>query len=137
MDFDLELAKKQSMENPVYYVQYAFARLNSIMKLAMEQGIDDRTGDIRLLKEPEEMALIKEMLVLPEVLELIGSTLQPHHLPHYAQNLATAFHSFYQQCRVITPDEEITKARLKLVRAALLVFKRTLNLMGMSAPIHM
>jgi arginyl-tRNA synthetase len=77
------------------------------------------------------------MLVLPEVLELVGTTLQPHHLPHYAQELATIFHGFYQRCRVVTPDMELTRARLKLVRAALQVFKRTLNLMGMSAPDHM
>jgi arginyl-tRNA synthetase len=137
MDFDLELAKKQSVDNPVYYVQYAFARIKSILKLADEQRIDDRPGNVRLLKEPEELALIKEMLVLPEVLELVGTTLQPHHLPHYAQELATIFHGFYQRCRVVTPDLELTRARLKLVRAALQVFKRTLNLMGMSAPDHM
>jgi arginyl-tRNA synthetase len=137
MDFDLELVKKQSMDNPVYYVQYAYARLNSIVKLAREQGIDDQSGDVRFLKEPEELALLREMLILPEVLELVASTLQPHHLPHYAQNLATVFHSFYQHCRVITPDVDLSRARLKLVRSALLVFRRTLNLMGMSAPEHM
>ncbi len=134
MDFDLELAKKHSADNPVYYVQYAHARIASILRLAKERGIDYTQGDVSLLTTEPELTLIRRMLLLPEIVELIADTLQPHHLPHYAQDLATAFHSFYKQCRVISKDRILTCARLKLVKAAQIVLSRTLHLMGMTAP---
>jgi arginyl-tRNA synthetase len=74
------------------------------------------------------------MLLLPEMVEVVAYTLEPHHLAYYAQDLATVFHSFYMQCRVVTDDERLTKARLKLVEAAKITLARTLNLMGMTAP---
>ena len=74
------------------------------------------------------------MRLLPEIIELVANTLEPHHLPYYAQDLATVFHGFYQKCRVISDDEELTRSRLKLVAAAKVVLARTLNLMGMTAP---
>ena len=80
------------------------------------------------------MTLIRKMLLLPEIVELIANTLEPHHLTYYAQDLATAFHSFYNQCRVMSDDEALTKARLKLVEAAKIVLGKTLRLMGMTAP---
>jgi len=137
MDFDLELAKKQSAENPVYYVQYAHARIASILRLAQERGIDYRDGDVSLLTTEPELTLIRKMLLLPELVETIANTLEPHHLTYYAQDLATVFHSFYMQCRVVSPDEALTKARLKLAEAAKVVLSRTLRLMGMTAPERM
>jgi arginyl-tRNA synthetase len=134
MDFDLELAKKQSADNPVYYVQYAHARIASILRLAKERGIDYAWGDVSLLTTEPELTLIRKMIVLPEILELVASTLEPHHLPYYAQELATVFHSFYKQCRVISKNQALTLARLKLVQAAQIVLARTLHLMGMTAP---
>lgn len=134
MDFDIELAKKQSAENPVYYVQYAHARIASILRLAAEREIDYRDGDVSLLTTEPEHTLIRKMLLLPEVVELIAQTLEPHHLTYYAQELATVFHSFYKQCRVVSDDEALSKARLKLVEAAKVVLSRTLHLMGMNAP---
>ena len=134
MDFDLELAKKQSADNPVYYVQYAHARIASIIRLAEEKGISYGDGDISLLVTEPELALIRKMLLLPEIVEIVAYTLEPHHLPYYAQDLATVFHGFYKQCRVISQDEVLTKARLKLVEAAKLVLAKTLHLMGMTAP---
>ena len=134
MDFDLELAKKQSADNPVYYVQYAHARIASILRLARERGIDYGDGDVSLLTTEPELTLIRKMLLLPEMVELIASTLEPHHLTYYAQDLATVFHSFYKQCRVVSSNEALTKARLKLVEAAKTVLSRTLHLMGMTAP---
>ncbi len=134
MDFDLELAKKQSADNPVYYVQYAHARIASILRHAEEQGAAKAEGDVSLLTHEAEMTLIRKMLLLPEIIELIAETLEPHHLTYYAQDLATVFHAFYKHCRVVTKDECLTGARLKLVKAAKLVLGRTLNLMGMSAP---
>ncbi len=134
MDFDLELAKKQSADNPVYYVQYAHARIASILRLAKEKGIDYSHGDVSLLITEPELTLIRRMILLPEMLELIASTLEPQHLPYYAQDLATVFHSFYKQCRVVSKNQELTWARLKLVKAAQIVLARTLHLMGMTAP---
>jgi len=134
MDFDLELAKKQSADNPVYYVQYAHARIASILKLAEEKKIDYSAGDISLLTTEPELTLIRKMLLLPEMVEMVTLTLEPHHLAYYAQDLATVFHSFYKQCRVVSDDEALSKARLKLVAAAKITLARTLNLMGMTAP---
>jgi len=137
MDFDLELAKKQSADNPVYYVQYAHARIASILRLAKERGIDYVDGDVSLLAAEPELILIRKMLLLPEIVELIANTLEPHHLTYYAQDLATVFHSFYKQCRVVSQNEALTKARLKLVEAAKTTLSRTLHLTGMTAPERM
>ncbi len=137
MDFDLEVAKKQTEENPVFYVQYAHARIASIQRYAIEKGVDPAGGDVSLLTHPAEQALIREMLLLPEVIELAATQLAPHHLTHYAIGLADTFHSFYTQCRVVSSepgDEAINKARLKLVTAAKQVLARTLGLLGVSAP---
>ncbi|MCX7911466.1 MAG: arginine--tRNA ligase [Dehalococcoidales bacterium] len=137
MDFDLELAKKQSADNPVYYVQYAHARIASILRMAQEKGVTDDEGDLSLLHDEAELQLIRRMLLLPEIIETIAQTLEPHHLTYYAQDLATAFHAFYKDCRVISDDRALTGARLKLVKAAKLVLGRTLRLMGMDAPERM
>jgi arginyl-tRNA synthetase len=137
MDFDMELAKKQSADNPVYYVQYAHARIASILRVARERGVDGSDGDVSLLNTEPELTLIRKMLLLPEIVETIARTLEPHHLTYYAQDLATVFHSFYKQCRVVSDDKALTGARLKLVKAAKLVLGRTLNLMGMTAPERM
>ena len=137
MDFDLELAKKQSEDNPVYYVQYAHARIASILRLAEQRTIDYSQGDVSLLSSEPELTLIRRLILLPEIIEQVATTLQPHHLPYYAQDLATVFHSFYKQCRVVSDDEALTKARLKLVRATQIVLAKVLHLMGMTAPERM
>ena len=140
MEFDLELATQESAENPVYYVQYAHARNASILNLAAARGIDYGDGDVALLAHPHELALIRTMLRLPELVTQVAESLEPHHLPHYAMELATAFHHFYESCRVISANPEdnaLTLARLKLVAAAQVAFRRTLTLMGMSAPERM
>jgi arginyl-tRNA synthetase len=137
MDFDLELAKKQSVDNPVYYVQYAHARIASILRLAKERKIDYSDGDVSRLTTPPELTLIRSMLLLPEMVEVVAQTLEPHHLAYYAQDLATVFHSFYKQCRVVSDDQALSKARLKLVAAAKITLARTLHLMGMTAPDRM
>jgi arginyl-tRNA synthetase len=137
MDFDMELAKQQSADNPVYYVQYAHARIASILRLAEDRGIDHSTGDVHLLEHEAEQALIRKLLVLPDLIEMMARNLEVHHLPHYAQELATAFHWFYQNCRVVSGaegDEAITRARLKLAEASKIVLARCLTIMGMSTP---
>ena len=140
MEFDLELAKKESSENPVYYVQYAHARNASILNLARERNIDWRNGDVSLLTHPSELELIRVMLQLPELVDEMAKSLEPHHLPHYAMELANSFHTFYENCRVVSSHEEdgpMNAARLKLVESAQIVFRRSLELMGMSAPDRM
>jgi len=135
MDVGRDVAKQQAAVYPVYYVQYAHARIASILRLARERGIDFHDGDVSLLTTEPELSLIRKMLLLPEIIEVVASTLGPHHLAYYAQELATVFHGFYTQCRVVSRhDEVLSKARLKLVAAAKLVLARTLHLMGMTAP---
>jgi arginyl-tRNA synthetase len=134
MDFDIELAKRQSADNPVYYVQYAHARIASILDLAREREIDCSQGDVSLLTTEPELTLIRRLILLPEIVEQVAVTLEPHHLPYYAQDLATVFHSFYKQCRVVSKDEALTKARLKLVKATQIALAKVLSLMGMAAP---
>ena len=138
MEFDLELAKRQSNENPVYYVQYAHARIAGILTQAVERGISLDAVDVDLLRHPAELALVRKMLLLPELVESIAASHEPHHLPHYALDLATAFHDFYEKCRVINEDDlALTRARLRLCAAAKVVLARTLDLMGMTAPERM
>ena len=134
MDFDLELAKKQSADNPVYYVQYAHARIASILRLAKQREIDHSQGDVSLLTSEPELTIIRRLILFPEIVERVAATLEPHHLPYYAQDLATVFHSFYKQCRVVSEDETLTRARLKLVQATQIALAKVLRLMGMSAP---
>ena len=145
MDFDLDLAVRQSSENPVYYVQYAHARLCSILERAKEQGLTPEGGDVARLTAPHELALIREMMRLADVIETVATRFEPQHLPHYAQDLATAFHAFndaFKQqndpgLKVITDDEALSRARLRLVLAARIALARVLGLMGMSAPERM
>lgn len=145
MDFDLELAVRQSSENPVYYVQYAHARLCSILERAREQGLTPEGGDVGLLRQPHELALVREMMRLADVIESVATTFEPQQLPHYAMSLATAFHAFndaFKQhndpsLKVITDDEALSRARLRLVLAARIALARVLSLMGMSAPERM
>ncbi len=133
---DLELAKEQSDQNPVYYVQYAHARIASILRKAHEVGMPiEAQGNTRLLAHPSELALIRKMLELPLVVEQAARDLAPHHLTHYAQDLASAFSAFYRDCKVVDPSApDLTSARLMLCRAAKLTLARVLGLMGMSAP---
>jgi arginyl-tRNA synthetase len=138
MEIDVDLAKQQQAENPVYYVQYAHARIAGILTQARERGIGPETSDVSLLRHPAELALIRKMLLLPELVESMVASREPHHLPHYAMELATAFHDFYEKCRVINEEEaELSRARLRLCEAAKVVLAKTLDLMGMSAPERM
>ena len=138
MEFDLELAKRQGNENPVYYVQYGHARIAGILGQAAERGIDHSDADVGLLSHEAELALIRKMLLLPELVESIAENHEPHHLPHYALELAAAFHDFYERCRVLNDDDlPITRARLRLAATAKIALARTLDLMGMTAPERM
>jgi arginyl-tRNA synthetase len=137
MDFDLELAKKQSDENPVYYVQYAHARIAGVLRNAAAQGLSSNGSNPSLLTHEAEQTLIRKLLLLPEVMEEIVEELAPHHLTHYAQELAQSFHIFYTQCRVLGDDEALSRARLLLLEATRITLAKTLGLMGISAPNEM
>lgn len=131
MEFDVDLAKKQSKENPVFYIQYAFARLNSIF--VKTQGTE--AGNANRIKEEEELMLLKDLSKFPEVIENISQSYQVHHLAQYTLNLAGDFHKFYEKHHVIQEnDTELQSARLLLSKGVHTVLKICLDLMGLSAP---
>ena len=138
LDFDIDLAKKQSEENPVYYVQYAHARVCNILKFAREQGIPfPEEADLSLLKTPEEINLIKTLLDYPGVVLKAARSLEPHWLTEYLQGLASVFHRFYHDHRVVTEDRELTKARLMLTEATRIVLANALRILNITAPERM
>jgi arginyl-tRNA synthetase len=136
MDFDLALAQRRSADNPVYYVQYAHARICSIVREAERAGIPmpqaERT-DLAPLTAPEERVLAKRVIMLPDVVYTAGNRREPQRLCAYARELAEAFHVFYGQCRVLTEDASLTAARLVLVDAARRALRNTLELIGVTA----
>ena len=138
IDFDLELAKKQSNENPVYYVQYAHARASSILRNAAELDARpdaSRTGE--LLVHPSEQALIHHLLDFPDALATAAERRETHEVPRYAYELASAFSAFYRDCKVLSEDVALTAARLALVDATRGVLANGLDLLGISAPDRM
>lgn len=137
LDFDLDLAKAESQENPVYYVQYAHARINSILKAYAAQKPSLSETDFRLLKEPAEIELIRKIADLPDEIAGAAQYLEPHRMTRYAHELAALFHSFYNSCRVLTKDEELQKARLLLVDAVRITLRNVLDILGVSAPERM
>jgi len=141
MDFDLKVAREQSLKNPVYYVQYAHARCASILRKAQEEGFsleDLSNSDTSLLKQPAELALIKALMKLPEIVEDISQNYAVHLLPTYSQITADLFHKFYEQARVIDPKDKGTSlARLALVMATKIILRNSLRLMGVSHPERM
>jgi arginyl-tRNA synthetase len=139
IDFDLELAVEESEKNPVYYVQYAHARISSILRYAAQQGWDvDARGDVSLLLHESEQTLIRKMLEFPEVIAQAAEQRAPHRLTFYMKELASDFHGFYRDCRVVAEEAPAqTQARLMLVRAAQLTLAQALTLLGVTAPERM
>jgi len=137
LDFDLELAKKQSNENPVYYVQYAYARICSIIRMAQERGIAVPVYadiDPSRLGEPEEKTLMKILVRYPEMLYGAARSLEPHRLTFYLNELAGIFHSYYNKNKVISDDPGLTRARIFLVKIIKIVLQNALKILGVSAP---
>ncbi len=143
MDFDMRLAKERSAKNPVYYVQYAHARLSSILNKARKANYKlqitnyKQIPNFQLLKTEAELNLIRKLVEFPEILSEISTNYEVHRLPRYALELAREFHNFYEKERVITEDKKLTSARLALVTATKIVLANTLNLMGIKAPDRM
>ncbi len=139
LDFDLELATKKSVENPVYYLQYAYVRMKHIIKFAGENGIDvmNLNPDMALLKEPEELSIARKLAFLPDTVESVANTFGVHLLAEYLLDLAKIFHSYYHKHRVVTENRELTAARIMLVGALLGVFSLALELLNISLPDEM
>jgi len=132
MEFDVELAKEKSEKSPVYYIQYAHTRICGILR-----KVKHPTSNIKhltLLNHPSELGLIKQLIRFPEIIEDTAKDYQVQRIPQYAIDLATSFHQFYRDCRVISDDENLSRARLGLILATQTVLKNALNLMGVSAP---
>lgn len=135
LDFDMDLAKNTTEENPVFYVQYAHARVCNILKYAAERKIFiSEKANLEVLKEPEEINLIKKLLEFPEVVSNAAKYLEPHRLPNYLQEMAAAFHRFYHHHRVVTEDNELTRARLILVEGMRIVLANALKILRITAP---
>jgi arginyl-tRNA synthetase len=137
LDFDLELAKKKTNDNPVYYVQYVHARISSIVRKAQERGIGDivwNDAAISRLNEPEEIQLIKTMARYPEIVRYSAENMEPHRITYYLMNLASAFHAYYNKHRVLTDEASLTIGRLYLVIAVKKIIRNGFSLLGVSAP---
>ena len=134
LDFDLDLVKKESSENPVYYIQYAHARIWSIMEYSKRSHIAASRFDSKLLKEPEELELLRALRQFPLIVALGGKAQEPYVILQYLQDLATSFHSFYNKHRVVTDDVSLTKSRLVLVGCVRIVLANGLKLLGVSLP---
>jgi arginyl-tRNA synthetase len=140
LDFDMDAAVEQSEENPVYYVQYAHARICSILRHAEEKDIavdDPEQVNLSLLKTPEELELIKNIARLPETIRSAAEELEPHRMTTFLRQTATSFHQFYHKRRVVTDSPTLTAARLALVKATQIVLGNGLKLIGVSAPTRM
>lgn len=140
LDFDMTLATEKTNENPVYYIQYAHARICSIMRQLAEAGISEcAESELKLasLTEPEELALIKKLGEYPEMLQRAARDRAVHNVAHYVHELAGLFHSFYNQCRILGVDSDVQQARIALVKAVGHVIRHALGILGVSAPERM
>ena len=138
LNFDLELAEEESEKNPVFYLQYAHARICSVLDKAEEVGFShDEDADLALLTHEDEIALIKELLRFPRELRNAADARAPHFVPNYLRDVATAFSQFYDNCRIIGEEQELASARMRLALAAKTVLKNGLTVLGISAPRQM
>lgn len=138
LEFDIALAKKQSEQNPVYYVQYAHARIASILRFAESEGIENdlqkNLQSLNKLETSEEINILKTLLNFPEIISNCAKSFEPHHLTNYLKEVAEAFHSFYHANRVLNDDEELTRARITLCLMAKKVLANGLEILNVSAP---
>jgi len=137
LDFDLDLAKKESSENPVYYIQYAHARIMSIFRKASESDIAESDEHLELLQAPQEIELVKKLLLFPEVVADSALARAPHKVAYYLQEVASEFHVYYNKCRVVDDDRNMSGARLYLINCVQTVLRNGLKLLGVSAPERM
>ncbi len=136
MDFDLDLAKSKTNENPVFYIQYAYARINSVFKQAYEKSLvfSYKDADLTLLAEESEKSLLRELSRYKGVIESSAVQYEPHQLAYYLRELASQFHSYYNACPFILNDQDLTQARLALIQATKQVLFNGLSILGVSTP---
>lgn len=137
LDFDLDLAKEESSDNPVYYVQYGHARICSIIKASGRDSFEVKPENLELLKTDEEKALLRKIADFPEEVRLAAKNMEPHKLTNYAHDLASLFHGFYNNCKVIGSEADLMEARLALVYATKITLRNLLILLGVEAPERM
>lgn len=140
MDFDLDLAKSESLENPVYYIQYAHARICSVFEQAQRKGVprpDAQQPNYRLLTESQEVELLKVLSQFPETIELAAQNRTPHQVAYYLRNLAQLFHAYYNEYSFLSSKQELCLARLGLIEAVRIVIANGLGVLGVSAPSSM
>jgi arginyl-tRNA synthetase len=143
LDFDMALAKRETADNPVFYVQYAHARICSILRLATEQGLATDASAlaadaVRDLLEPDERNLLMKLAAYPDEIAAAALSMEPYRLARYAQELATTFHQFYTTCRVLTDDVALTRFRLALIQGTRVVLRNVMeDVLGVSAPERM
>lgn len=134
LNFDLDLAKKQSDENPVFYLQYAHARIASILRMAKDENLEGSLSHINLLTTPEEQNLLKKLYEFPEEVIYSAENFEPHKISGYLEELASLFHKFYTVCRIIGSEKNLAEARITLISAVQRVLKNGLTILGLSAP---
>ena len=137
LDFNLDLAKKESSENPVYYIQYAYARIGSVLEKAKESKLSPSKEFVNLLSLPEEIDIIKKLLTFPELVKVSALSLAPHKLVFYLQEIASDFHVYYNKIRIISEDPELSLARLYFVNCIRTVIRNGLRLLGITTPERM
>jgi arginyl-tRNA synthetase len=138
LEFDLELAKSRSNDNPVYYIQYAHARISSVFRQLGEKqlgyDVDNGRGNMSVLTEPQEKALLTTLSRYPEVILLAANNRAPQHLVHYLRDLANDFHTYYNAHAFLVDDADVRDARLTLVTATKIVIANGLAILGVTAP---
>ena len=134
LNFDLDLAKKQSDENPVFYLQYAHARISSILRMTKDEGLNLSTGNLNLLSTDEEQNLLKKLYEFPDEILIAAENFEPNRICTYLEELAALFHRFYTVCRIIGSEKNLAEARIALVVAVKTVVKNGLTILGVSAP---
>ncbi|MBI5808681.1 MAG: arginine--tRNA ligase [Ignavibacteriales bacterium] len=137
LNFDLELAKKQSDENPVFYLQYAHARISSILRMTKEENLQPSLEHLDLLSTDAEQDLLKRLFEFPEVVSISAENYEVHKIANYLEELASSFHKFYTECRIIGSEKNLAEARISLAVATQIVLKNGLSILGVSAPERM
>ena len=137
MNFDLTLAKKQSDENPVFYLQYAHARISSILRTVKDEGLQSSVENLELLNSESEQNLLKHLHRFPEEVFYAATNYEPHKIANYLEQLAALFHKFYTECRIIGSEKKLAEARLSLIIATQIILKKGLSILGVSAPDRM
>ena len=134
LNFDIDLARKQSDENPVFYLQYAHARISSILRSAEDQKLSSSLDNLDLLDHSSELSLIKKLHQFEDELSFAAENFEPHKLANYLEELAAHFHKFYTDCRIIGSEKKLAEARIALITAVQQIVRNGLTILGVGAP---